>query len=129
MSLSFSTIVVFLATAVVAAQAPPEKPAVATGIIRGVVTAGDTGKPLRGADVRVQGGSISIFEPRFARTDEQGRYEVSSLEPGRYTLTVSKVGYLTLGTGSGAPARPAVLSTFRRRRPSRTSTWRFRAAP
>ena len=112
MSLSFSTIVVFLATAAVAAQAPPEKP-VATGIIRGVVTAGDTGRPLRGADVRVQGGSISIFEPRFARTDEQGRYEINSLEPGRYTLTVSKVGYLTLEYGQRRPGetgRPVNVS-------------------
>ena len=125
MSLSFSTIVVFLATAAVAGQvprpgppAPPGSPvAPATpagaGIIRGVVTAGDTAKPLRGVDVRIEGGALPRFEPRWARTDAQGRYEVTGLGAGRYNLSASKVGYITLEYGQRRPVesgRPVEVS-------------------
>src|SRR5687768_16546528 len=121
MALRLLVIAVLISSAAVAGQvprpalpAPPGSPgAPATpagaGIIRGVVTAGDTGKPLRGADVRIAGGSISIFEPRFARTNDQGRYEITGLQAGRYTLTASKVGYLSLAYGqrrSGETGRP-----------------------
>ena len=105
------TLAVLFATAALAAQVPADKP-VPTGVIRGVVTAADTHRPLRGVDVRIQGGSISLFEPRFVRTNEQGRYEVTGLPPGRYTLTASKAGYLSLGYGqrrSGETGRPVEL--------------------
>jgi hypothetical protein len=81
----------------------PATPAGA-GIIRGVVTDGGTGRPIRGADIRLQGGALSFLEARWARTDQQGRYEVRGLQAGRYTLTVSKVGYLTLAYGQRRPA-------------------------
>jgi hypothetical protein len=85
----------------------------ATGIIRGTITAADTGKPIRGADLRVEGGNTPRFEPRWVRTDEYGRYEIKELAAGRYTLTASKVGYLTLGYGqrrSGEGGRPVDVS-------------------
>src|SRR5688572_9786505 len=127
MSLSFSAIVVILATATaaVAGQVPRPGPPVppgspvasatpaGTGIIRGVVTAGDTAKPLRGVDVRIEGGALPRFEPRWARTDAQGRYEVTGLGAGRYNLSAAKVGYITLEYGQRRPAesgRPVEVS-------------------
>ena len=79
------------------------------GVIRGTVTAADTGNPIRSADIRIEGGSLPRFEPRWARTDGKGRFEVTGLAAGRYILTASKVGYLTLGYGqrrSGESGRP-----------------------
>jgi hypothetical protein len=99
---------------VLAAQDPPGNPA-ATGIIRGVVTAAGTGRPLRGVEVRIQGGAIPLFEPRFGRTDEQGRYELAGLAPGRYTLTATKAGYLTIAYGqlrAGDGGRPVEVGAM-----------------
>jgi hypothetical protein len=102
-------VVVLVVTAAVEAQ---EAPPAGKGVIRGVVTGADTGRLLRGADIRIAG-SNALAEPRWARTDEQGRYEVTDLAARRYTLTASKVGYLALGYGQHRPgeaARPVDVS-------------------
>jgi len=75
--------------------AAPETP---KGIIRGVVTAADTGKPVRGVDVRVEGGDLPRFEPRWALTDGDGRYEIQGLKAGRYVLSAQRSGYLAPGS-------------------------------
>src|SRR5687767_3805448 len=116
MSLRLIVIAVFISSAAVAGQvtrttlaAPPgssvapETPAGA-GIIRGVVSDGGTGRPLRGVDIRIQGGPLGLFEARWARTDAQGRYEATGLSAGRYTLTATKVGYVTVNYGQRRPA-------------------------
>lgn len=89
------------AAGVQAQDAQPAPPA-GKGVIRGVVTAADSGRPIRGANVRVAG-SNGLAEPRWARTDEQGRYEVRSLTADRYTLTASKVRYLAVAYGQRRP--------------------------
>jgi hypothetical protein len=112
MSLRFGALVVVFASAPLWAQQPPPSPPPA-GIIRGTVTAADTGKPLRGVDVRIAGGSIPAIAPRFVRTNEQGRYEITGLEAGRYSLTVFKNGYLSISYGQRRPGesgRPVEVS-------------------
>jgi hypothetical protein len=89
----------------VAAQqaSPPQtaKPA-GKGIIRGVVTALDTGKPIRNATIFIRGAdSPPTLDPRF--TDAQGRYEISGLEAGQYRLSATKPGYVPLSYGQTRP--------------------------
>ena len=67
-----------------------------TAILRGRVTAADTGRPIRGAFVGAS--------PRAAngqsvtQTAEDGRYELR-LPPGRYTIDVRKPGYVSIHYG------------------------------
>ena len=76
---------------VVAGQAPPRDvaPGVSAtgGVIKGVVTAAESGQPIRGAEVRLTGGTQRNQRPHGAMTDEAGRYEVTGLPPGQYTVT------------------------------------------
>jgi hypothetical protein len=70
-----------------------------TSILRGVVLAADSGAPIRRAPVRV-----SARESRLATTDAQGRFEIRDLPAGRYTMTASKGGFVTLQYGQRRPS-------------------------
>ena len=70
-----------------------------TGVIRGVVTAAETGQPIRGAEVRLAGGTQPNQRPHGAVADAAGRYEVTGLPAGKYTVTASKVGFVALAYG------------------------------
>src|SRR5262245_41966621 len=93
----------------VAATAPllaqtPEKP----GAIRGRISAGDSGRPLRRAQITLAT-SAGGGPPRTTNSNPQGRYEFKDLPPGRYILTVRRAGYLSLQYGQRRPgdqARP-----------------------
>lgn len=61
-----------------------------SGVIAGKVVAADSGRPLRRARVVVSGGG----RPHVASTDEQGRYRVTALPPGSYTITAAKSGFV-----------------------------------
>jgi hypothetical protein len=78
---------------------PRDNPQQKTGTARlsGRVLAADTGKPLRRAVVQVPVPGAS--DPRWVWTDQDGRWQIGQLPPGRYTLTASKSGYLTLRYG------------------------------
>jgi hypothetical protein len=83
-------------------DAPLKKPAPA--VIRGRAVARDTGQPLRRA-------SVCAFAPErhelhYVTTDRNGRYEFAALPDGRYTVSVSKVGYVTLSYGQRRPFAP-----------------------
>jgi len=71
--------------------------AAGTAIIRGRVVAADSGTPVRRAQVRAQAGEIRAN--RLVSTDAQGRFELKDLPAGRWTLTASKAGYMTLRYG------------------------------
>jgi carboxypeptidase family protein len=75
-----------------------------TGVIRGRVTAADSGNPLRRAQVRLGGTNVRMAQA--ANTDGDGRYEFSNLPAGRYNLTVTKSGYVTLEFGQQRPFEP-----------------------
>ena len=72
-----------------------------TAMIRGRVVAGDTGAPLRRAQVRLS--SSEVRGGRVAQTDGEGRYEFRELPAGRYTLQASKAGYVNLSFGQRRP--------------------------
>jgi Carboxypeptidase regulatory-like domain len=72
-----------------------------TGVLRGRVVGGEGGGPLRHALVRLSG--IDMREGKMATTDEQGRWEIHDLPAGRFNLTATKAGYVTLQFGQRRP--------------------------
>jgi len=77
------------------------KPGTAT--IRGQVVAADTGVPLRRAQIR----AFNIGGPGgMAETDAQGRFELTQLPAGRYNISASRAGYVTMQLGQRAPNQP-----------------------
>lgn len=113
-SAACALLVFFLASSGVTAQVPPPPPpppglpqrdAAAlkpgTAVLRGSVVAAESGQPLRRAQVRASGA-----DPREARsisTDEKGAWELRDLPAGRYSILVSKGGFVQLGYGQRRP--------------------------
>jgi hypothetical protein len=87
------------------AAAPPRDqtaPAAGSGArIGGRVVAADTGNPI--ARARVQINSSTLPKPRQLTTDANGRYEVTGLSAGRYKLSVSRSGFVSLEYGQTRP--------------------------
>lgn len=115
----FSTILVAALIASGAAQAPSQQPqsptrdtsaqqnSVApssTGSIAGRVVAADTGRPLKYA--RVTLAAAELPGGRAMQTDDGGQYTFGELPAGRYTLTVSKTGFIALSYGQRRPLQP-----------------------
>jgi hypothetical protein len=97
---------------VVAAQeipSPPSRPT-GTGVITGRVMAGDTGRPLAGAYVRLSGRDWSATWAQ--ETDERGRFEFSALPSGSFVLSAGHPRYLAATLGGftdGGIGRPITL--------------------
>ncbi len=72
-----------------------------TAVIRGRVVTADTGSPIRRAQVRAI--STDTRGSRLASTDGQGRFELRDLPAGRWELTASKAGFVTLRFGQRRP--------------------------
>jgi Carboxypeptidase regulatory-like domain len=83
---------------------PRDRAAGQTGsaIIRGRVVAADTGKPLRRARIMAAAPELG-GEPRTTSTGMDGRYELTDLPAGRYTLRVNRSGYMQLMYGQRRP--------------------------
>src|SRR5687768_13012674 len=79
-------------------MAPQER---GTAVISGTVLAADTGTPVRRADVRATAGNAR--SARVVTTDVDGRYELRDLPAGRWTITVSKGGFITQQFGQQRP--------------------------
>lgn len=86
-------------------------PQTGTGRLRGRVIALETGTPLRRA-------SVSILLPetqlrRVTTTDGEGRYEFAELPAGRFAVSATKGGYVSLQYGQRRPfeaGTPVVLA-------------------
>jgi hypothetical protein len=82
-----------------------------SGIIRGGVTSLESGRPLRRAKVQL---SSPVFaDSRVASTNTDGHYEFRDLPAGRFTLRVTRSGYLPLAFGQrrvGEVGRPFELA-------------------
>jgi hypothetical protein len=89
----------------------PVATAPASGRIRGIVTS-DAGKPLRHAVVRLSGAAMPDAKAT-ATTDLNGAYELREVPQGRYTLSATKPGYVSMQYGQPRafePGRPVDVS-------------------
>jgi hypothetical protein len=83
--------------------APPRADAPrGTAVLRGQIVTADNGSPIRRAQIRVM--SPDAREGRVATTDAQGRFEIKELPAGRYTITASKGGFVSLQFGQRRPS-------------------------
>jgi len=64
-----------------------------TPLLRGVVV-DSTGVPVPQADLIAIGATRQIEGPHYARADDAGRFVFPRLEPGSYTLTVRRIGFV-----------------------------------
>ena len=85
----------------VAGQAPES---VGTAAITGIVVTADTGQPIRHAYVRATSGVLN--GRRAAVTDANGRYQFIELHAGRYTVTASKTGFVSVSYGQRRVLEP-----------------------
>ncbi len=84
-----------------ALPARPDAPR-GTAVLRGQIVTADNGSPIRRAQVRVM--SPTARDGRVATTDAQGRFEIRELAAGRYTITASKGGFVSLQFGQRRPS-------------------------
>jgi len=92
--------------------APGGDAAPATGVVRGRVVREDNGLPLRNAQVHLNQVFSSAFpsevkDPPQVTTDENGRFEVTGVRPGRYHLSASKSGFVATAFGQRGVNGPA----------------------
>jgi hypothetical protein len=91
--------------------APGAPPRIGTGVISGaVMTDEQTPQPVRRAAVSVVNTDGSVARTTF--TDAAGRFTLSTLPEGRYTLTATKAPFLRTNYGAkrfDLPATPIIL--------------------
>ncbi len=78
------------ATILGAALAAPSVATAQTGKLTGVVTDTETGRPVEGVQVQVQG------TPFGAQTGANGRYFIVAIPPGSYTVSARRIGYQSI---------------------------------
>jgi len=80
---------------------PQDVPPPPAGRITGRVVASDNGRPVKRARVFVT--AVELPGGRGVLTDDQGVFDLTELPAGRYTLTVSKSGFVSLSYGQRRP--------------------------
>jgi len=91
-------------------SATPKK---GTAIIRGRVVAADTGRPLRRARISLSSTELGPEGRRSASTNLDGVFEITELPAARYSVSVTRGGYLSLQYGQRRPGeqgRPLQVS-------------------
>jgi len=78
----------------------PRQPKTGTGRLRGRVLSADSGGPVRRAQVRISSPDIGS---KSAMTDAEGRFEFRDLPAGRFTMSATKAGYVTIQYGQTRP--------------------------
>jgi protocatechuate 3,4-dioxygenase beta subunit len=97
-------IAVALAMGVHAQVRDVRREVVGTASITGTVIGADTAKtPLRRARVTFTGGAL--VAPRVTITDDTGRFVMTGLTAGQYTISADKTGYLRMNYGATRPSR------------------------
>ena len=71
-----------------------------TARIKGRLVTADAGTPVRRAQVRITGPDLM---PKASMTDHDGQYEFNDLPAGRFTITATKSGYVSVGYGQTRP--------------------------
>ncbi len=74
-----------------------------TAMILGHVVTGDSGTPVRRAQVNLTGQELR--GQRTTMTDDEGRFVFTLLPAGRYNVNTSKAGYVNIAYGAKAPGR------------------------
>src|SRR4051794_5200274 len=87
-----------------AAQSKPEEPAT----VSGTVTNSVTGEPLRRALVSLRKTTVSrntttITSAESAYTHVAGRYTLTGVAPGDYSINAERSGFISQGYGSRTP--------------------------
>jgi len=77
--------------------------AVGTGLIIGQVITGDAGTPVRRARVNLSGAELR--GQRSTVTDDEGRFVFTQIPAGRYTMTASKAGFVSIAYGTKTAGR------------------------
>lgn len=91
----------------VAAQTPqPTPPPQGTGRITGVVTRGDTGRPVPDVTVRAVRWEGGRGQQSAVRTDAAGRFVIANALPGSFQLTATAEGFVTIDFGQRTPGEP-----------------------
>ena len=105
------TLVALLAMPVAAQVAPPrdarppsQTPAVGTALVSGTVTLAGSMQPARRARVNLSGAELR--GGRSVITDDQGQFSFTALPAGRYTLSATKPGHVSVTYGQVRPGRP-----------------------
>ena len=80
---------------------PTDAPPPPAGRIAGRVLAADNGRPVKRA--RVFAAAAELPGGRGMLTDDAGTFDLTELPAGRYTLTVSKSGFVALSYGQRRP--------------------------
>ena len=71
-----------------------------TARVKGRLVTAETGAAVRRAQVRISGSDIL---PKMATSDNDGSYEFRDLPAGRYTISATKSGYVSVGYGQTRP--------------------------
>jgi uncharacterized protein (DUF2141 family) len=81
------------------------QPTIGTGSISGLVVTDETPpQPVRRAVVTLTGAELR--PSRGAITDDEGRFAIGGLPPGRFVLTAMRPSFITSTYGSKRPGRP-----------------------
>jgi hypothetical protein len=82
-----------------------------TASVAGVVLSADAeARPIRRALVTVRSASTQVLSS--AVTDDEGRFVVEQLPPGRYTVAADKPGYLRSGYGARRVGQPGAIMSL-----------------